>query len=205
MMLFGFAKRMHRLGVQAPRTRRLAPVLADLAGEASSLLDVGAGDGEVARSVAKLVGAGRVEGVDVLVQPNGHVPVTPYDGERLPFDAGAFDVVLVSDVLHHVASPEQVLAEALRVAARAVVIKDHFAFGAISRAMLLAMDLSANGFYDIGVRGNYLDPGAWHELYRSVGGRVEKLVWPLHVHALPLRMLTRSELQFAARIERATS
>ncbi|NUO54171.1 MAG: class I SAM-dependent methyltransferase [Polyangiaceae bacterium] len=204
-MLFGLAKRMHRLGVQAPRTRRLAPVLADLVGPASSLLDVGAGDGEVARSVAELVGAQRVEGVDVLVQPHGQVPTRSYDGEHLPFEDGAFDVVLLSDVLHHVVSAEGVLCEALRVATRAVVVKDHFAFGPVSRAMLLAMDLSANGFYDIGVLGNYLDPGAWHDLVRRVGGRVEKLVWPLHVHALPLRLVTRSELQFAARIERTPS
>jgi SAM-dependent methyltransferase len=204
-MLSGFAKRMHRLGVQAPRTRRLAPVLADLVGPARSLLDVGAGDGEVARSVAEVVGARQVEGVDVLVQPNGHVPTRSYDGERLPFEDGAFDVVLLSDVLHHAASPESVLVEALRVAAGAVVIKDHFAFGPVSRAMLLAMDLSANGFYDIGVRGTYLEPGAWHDLVRRASARVEKLVWPLHVHALPLRLLTRSELQFAARIVRAAS
>lgn len=204
-MLFGLAKRTHRALVQAPRTRRLAPVLADLVGPARALLDVGAGDGEVARSVGEIVGAQRVEGVDVLVQPHGQVPTTSYDGERLPFDDGAFDVVLLSDVLHHAASAERVLLEALRVASRAVVIKDHFAFGPVSRAVLLAMDLSANGFYDIGVAGNYLDPGAWHELVRRASGRVEKLVWPLHVHALPLRLVTRSELQFAARIERAAA
>jgi SAM-dependent methyltransferase len=203
-MSLAVAKRLHHVTFQAPRTERLAPALARLAQGGRRVLDVGSGTGELARRVGELLGAEHVEGVDVLVQPAPEVPVTRYDGARLPFATGAFDVVLLSDVLHHAREPHALFAEALRVAAHAVVVKDHFAFGPVSRAMLLAMDLGANGFYGIGVLGNYFDPTAWHEMVRGAGGAVRELVWPLHVHAAPMRWITRSELQFAARVERAS-
>lgn len=201
-MPVALAKRLHRLAVQAPRTERLGGVLASLVGHASSLLDVGCGSGELARFVASRAGAQRVEGVDILVQPAPHVPVARYDGRSLPYPDASFDVVLVSDVLHHAEAPETLLAEALRVAKQAVVVKDHFAFGPVSRRLLLAMDLAANGFYDIAVRGTYLDPPAWLRLFEDVGATIERLEWPLHVHAPVLRLIAPSELQFAARLRR---
>ncbi len=202
-MPLAIAKQIHRAFVQRPRTERLARALADLVGPAGSILDVGCGSGEVAARVAAITGARRVEGVDILVQPSAHVSVTAYDGTTLPYPGGAYDVVVLSDVLHHAESPARLLAEALRVASRAVVVKDHFAFGAASRRLLLAMDLAANGFYGIAVRGTYLDPAAWRALFHGAGARVDALSWPLVVHPAPLRLLAPSRLQFAARLERA--
>jgi SAM-dependent methyltransferase len=195
-------KRIHRRLVQAPRTSLLAGPLARLAGPASSLLDVGAGDGEVAEAVGTSCGTGRVEGVDVLRQPHARIPVTTYDGARLPFPDAAFEVVLLSDVIHHADDPALLLSEAARVAERAVVIKDHFAFGPASRALLLALDLFANGLYGIRVRGAYLSPAAWLRLAADAGLEIDALVWPLDVHHDPIRRITRSEVQFAARLVR---
>lgn len=200
-MPLSLAKRLHRIAVQAPRTERLGAALAELTRPAHSLLDVGCGSGEVAREIGARMGASLVEGVDVLVQPEPFIPVTRYDGATLPFPDASFDAVLLSDVLHHAESPRALLAEALRVARAAVVVKDHFAFGPVSRRLLLAMDLAANGFYDIAVRGAYLDPSEWQALFLESGARVARLEWPLHVHAPALRVLAPSRLQFAARLE----
>ena len=47
----------------------------------------------------------QVSGVDVLVRPDAHIAVTPFDGRRLPFGDRSRDTVLLCDVLHHTASP----------------------------------------------------------------------------------------------------
>jgi SAM-dependent methyltransferase len=194
---------IHRAAIQVPRTRALAPALAEVAGPAESLLDVGAGDGALGEAVARAIGASRVAGADILAQPGARLPVAIYEGDTLPFDAGAFEVVLLSDVLHHAASPTRLLDEAARVARRAVVVKEHFAFDAASRRLLLALDIAANRQYGIAVRGSYLSPADLVTLASGAELRVGALRWPLDVHAWPVRWLVPSALHFAARLEKA--
>jgi SAM-dependent methyltransferase len=194
---------LHHRAVQVPRASRVASALAGLAGEARSVLDVGAGDGVIARAVADQIGAERVMGVDVLMRPSSQVEVVPYDGRHLPFPDGAFEAVMLSDVLHHCEAPAEVLGECLRVASRVVVIKDHFRFGPVSKALLLAMDVVGNAEAGVLVRGTYFSPAEWVSLARAAGGRITGLVWPLRIHDAPFRLITQDQLQFAARIERA--
>ena len=193
----------HRRAVSQPRVERVAAALAAQIGRADSLLDIGAGDGIVGEAVGSRVGASRVEGVDVLVQPNAVIPVTAYDGEHLPFEDGAFDAVTLSDMLHHAEHPERVLREALRVAKHVVAIKDHFRFGHVTGAVLLAMDVVGNAASGVFVRGRYLAPSGWSVLVREADGRIAGLTWPLRIHDAPWRFVTGDRLQFAARIERA--
>ncbi|AUX22917.1 hypothetical protein SOCEGT47_034330 [Sorangium cellulosum] len=194
----------HRL-VHVPRVDRVARALAAQIGRATSLLDVGAGDGAVALEVARRVGAQRVAGVDVKVRPGAAIEILAHDGERLPFPDGAFEAVLLSDVLHHCARPGALLAEALRVASRAVALKDHFRFGPASEKILLWMDRVGNAAPGVEVRGTYFTPGELVELARGAGGRITGLEWPLRIHDLPFRLVTQDRLQFAARVERVAA
>lgn len=189
----------HRRFIQRPRTRRLASTLAELARPAQQLLDIGAGHGALGLEIANLLGAS-IRGVDVLVQPDAAIDVTAYDGRTLPFDDATFDVALLSDVLHHATDPLQLLREALRVSRQGVVVKDHFCFGPRSRLMLVGMDLVGNRPYGVHVTGRYFSPEAWLALCDAAHATTSALVWPLDVHAPLVRTITRSELQFAARL-----
>jgi SAM-dependent methyltransferase len=193
----------HHRAIHLPRVERVARALAAQIGRASSLLDIGCGDGTVAFSIAKKVGADRVAGVDIKIRPKTVIPVIPYDGEHLPFPDGAFEAVVLSDVLHHCPRPEVVLREALRVSARVVAIKDHFRFGEVSRAILLAMDMVGNAAPGVHVEGAYLRAGEWAALVHAVGARFTALTWPLQIHDYPFRIITQDRLQFAACIEPA--
>lgn len=51
------------------------------------------------------------------------------DGNRLPFQAGDFDLVCEFGVLHHVRHPQKVVAEMLRVADKGIFISDSNNFG----------------------------------------------------------------------------
>jgi ubiquinone/menaquinone biosynthesis C-methylase UbiE len=82
-----------------------------------SLLDVGCGDGGVARLLRKRVA--EVVAVDVQAfatwrdEPGLSFQVA--DAENLPFDDAAFELVHSKDSLHHMGKPERALAEYRRV------------------------------------------------------------------------------------------
>ncbi len=103
-------------------------------------------------------------------------------------------------MLHHCEDPRKVLAEALRVASRVVAVKDHFRFGPMSERLLLWMDRVGNAAPGVLVRGRYFSPADWIALVDDAGGDTTGLAWPLRIHDLPFRLVTRDELQFAARV-----
>jgi SAM-dependent methyltransferase len=191
----------HHRAIHVPRVRRVSAALARAIGRAGSLLDVGCGDGTVARAVAAEIGATRVAGVDVKVRPDVAIDVRAYDGQTLPFEDGAFEAVIVADVLHHCADPLAVLREALRVATRVVGVKDHFRFGPVSNGVLYAMDRVGNAAPGVHVTGTYFSPSEWIDVVHAAGGHVARLEWPLQIHDYPWRLVTGDELQFAAAVE----
>ncbi len=198
----------HHKAIHLPRVERVQLVLGALIAEgggADSLLDVGCGDGSIARAVARHVGASRVMGVDTSLRQRVAIEAQSYhQGEPLPFPDNSFDAVLLADVLHHAHDPHDLLAECLRVARHYVALKDHFAFGFWSERLLWAMDVIGNASAGVEVTGQYLRPEAWVELVNRCGGHIAALRWPLRIHDMPWRTITRSSLQFAARIEHAT-
>ncbi|MGV8040120.1 MAG: class I SAM-dependent methyltransferase [Thermoanaerobaculaceae bacterium] len=84
----------------------------------SRVLEIGAGDGFQAAWLA--VRGFRVAAVDVPPTPFAACaahPVVAYDGTRLPFATGSFDVVFSSNTLEHVTDLSGLLAEVARVLA----------------------------------------------------------------------------------------
>jgi ubiquinone/menaquinone biosynthesis C-methylase UbiE len=81
------------------------------------LLDVGCGNGGVSRLLRERVA--EVHAVDVEMSPEwSDQPGLSFrvaDGERLPFDDAAFDLVHSKDSLHHMDHPARALAEYRRV------------------------------------------------------------------------------------------
>jgi SAM-dependent methyltransferase len=107
----------------------LSAAHADAAGLAAGdrALDVGCGPGGLLAELARRLGAAQVAGVDptetFLATARAAVPgadVRPGSAERLPFDAGAFDVVLSQLVVNFMDDAGAGVAEMRRVARRAV-------------------------------------------------------------------------------------
>ena len=90
-----------------------------------SVLEIGAGDGSILSRLSE-VGFGRelyaveisASGVDVIQKRNipQLVECRLFDGYQLPYEAGRFDLAILSHVIEHVDHPRQVLYEAARVA-----------------------------------------------------------------------------------------
>lgn len=151
-----------RANVLANSIRRLIPL-------GARVLDVGCGDG----LISKLIVSGRpdleIEGVDVLLRPTSHIPVRQYDGEHLPYSDNSFDVVTFTDVLHHTDDPSSIIAEANRVAGRALIIKDHTRNGLLAGPTLHFMDWVGNARHGVAIPANYWPRQKWHDEFARLG------------------------------------
>ena len=190
----------HHRTSRGPQGERVVRSLSAHLGQVESLLDIGCGDGVNLTRLAAAAHAKRSVGVDVVVRSKATIDVVPYDGLTLPFPDCSFEGVSIVDVLHHCTDSRRVLAEALRVASRVVVIKDHFSFGPLTHRMLYLMDIVGNAKDGIASPGNYLEPDEWVDVIARAGGRVVALDWPLKTHDMPWRLVGWPQLQFTAKI-----
>ncbi|MEL7239180.1 MAG: class I SAM-dependent methyltransferase, partial [Planctomycetota bacterium] len=92
-----------------------------LPGDATSLLDLGCGEGFVGDAL-------RARGYDVTLADaadfhRSPLPFVLYDGRALPFADRTFDAAYLYFVLHHTEDARAVLDEALRVARRVIVVE----------------------------------------------------------------------------------
>ncbi len=124
------------LGGTRALLRRLPDLVGDPAAETLHLLDVGTGSGDLPLAIgARAPGRLRFTAVDAHAQSlaiarrrtlAADVDICRADGCALPFAAHAFDIVVLSLVLHHLEGEEPVcaLAEAARVARAGVIVAE---------------------------------------------------------------------------------
>ena len=175
----------HGRFVMTRRVRILSDHLRTRIPQGSSVLDVGSGDGTIAKTIADTRPDIRIEGVDVLVRPTTAIPTTEYDGLHLPFANSSFDVVMLVDVLHHTPDPGAVLREVARVARRRVVIKDHLTDRWGSVPTLRLMDWVGNAHHGVALPYNYQSRAQWLELVVRAGLRVEEWRQDLGLYPWP--------------------
>ena len=143
--------------------------------DAQSVLDTGCGTGRGMRFLREELPSLDVRGNDpseelLAIAARDHgIPGDTLDccpSEDLPYEDASFDAVVAVGVLHHVAKPERVVAEMLRVAASAVFISDCNIYGQGSRGARSVKRLLAHA--------HLLQPLNWvrrggHDWYSSPG------------------------------------
>ena len=162
------------------------PALGPLQG--LSLLDVGCGTGTTDQVLAPRVR--RLHGVDVseemLVEAQQNVPGAQfswYDGETLPFDDGAFDVVVAMCVLHHVPPSERrtVVSEMVRVSRRAgvVAVFEHNPYNPLTRHAVNTCELDRDAVLlppretiELLHESADIEPEYRHYLFSPLGGAI---------------------------------
>jgi SAM-dependent methyltransferase len=192
--------RLHEGLVMGRRVRKLAQLLARLLPHGASVLDVGAGSGQIARALLERRPDLRVEGIDVLLRPHSAVPVRPFDGLRIPEADRSWDVCLFVDVLHHCEWPEALLAEAKRVARDCVLVKDHLAASALDHWLLRFMDWFGNRGHGVLLPFHYLDRRSWEAMFGRLGLAVEHFQTRLGLYPWPFRWIFDRQLHFIARL-----
>jgi SAM-dependent methyltransferase len=194
--------RVHTSWVHERRVKVLATRFADLfPPETRRVLDVGCGDGRLAREIKLLRTELDIQGLDVFARPGAAIPVTVFDGRRLPFEKGSFDVVMFSDVLHHTEDPGELVREAARVARVGLAIKDHLEQGLLAHATLSLMDLIGNAAHGVALPYNYWRLDQWESAFRDIG--LKPVIWQtkLGLYPVPANMLFERSLHFIALLQ----
>lgn len=196
-------ERLHERYVKSRRVAALAASIAPLVPENATVLDVGCGDGLLAEAVVRRRPDVRVQGIDVMARPEARIPVTVFDGVKLPFGEAAFDVVLFADVLHHTPHAEALLQDARRVARTAVIIKDHCADGVLAWQTLRFMDYVGNARFAVALPHLYLRWEEWERMFERLGMVVSHIRRRLGLYPPPLSWIFDRSLHFVAVVVRA--
>ncbi len=195
------AERIHGAYVHDRRTRVLCGHLSDVIPEGFRVLDVGCGDGLLARLIVGRRPDLALEGIDVLVREGTHVPVTAFDGHAIPHPDASFDAVQFVDVLHHTDDPEELLREAVRVARRAVVIKDHTLEGLLAGPTLRTMDRVGNARHDVAMPHTYWRRERWLATFDALGLTIGTWRSKLGLYPWPASWIFGRRLHFVARLD----
>lgn len=96
-----------------------------------SVLDVGCGEGVLTEQMADRLNGGRIVGVDLddpklqaewQARQRPNLSYMPVPAERMPFEAGEFEMATALEVLEHVEDPEHVLGEMARIASSRLLV-----------------------------------------------------------------------------------
>ncbi|MFL6796087.1 MAG: class I SAM-dependent methyltransferase [Xanthobacteraceae bacterium] len=189
---------LHKTVIFERRARVLAERIGSLLPPHASVLDVGTGNGQIARRWAAMRSDISVAGIDVLVRGNTEIPVRAFDGYTIPYADKSVDAVTFVDVLHHSSNPQQLLSEAARVARHAVVIKDHLAESSLDHAVLRVMDWVGNAPHGVVLPYNYLPRARWRELFQKANLSSRSFSTNVPLYPAPLNLLFGRHLHFIA-------
>jgi SAM-dependent methyltransferase len=192
------ADTIHERYLRGRRARVLSESIAGLIPRDARVLDVGSGDGEIAHRINLLRPDVTVEGIDVLVRPRTAIPVTEFDGDTFPFEAGTFDTITIVDVLHHTHNPVRILHEARRIARTSVVVKDHVLCGTGAGPTLRFMDRVGNERHGVVSPYNYLTYAEWESAFDEADLSLKSWEDDLGIYAWPATLLFDRKLHFTA-------
>lgn len=137
------------------------------------VLDVGCGFGHLGRALMdSRSDTVQVEGAESVTRGSELIPVTAFDGRRMPWPDHTFDAVIVADVLHHDHDPERLLRECARVSRRLVIVKDHLRGGLLGQQRISLIDWAANAGYNVPVLYKYNNLREWRNLVGKVAAHV---------------------------------
>ena len=167
------------------------------------VLDVGCGFGHLGRALMDaLPGAVHVEGAESVTRGSELIPVTAFDGIRMPWPDHTFDAVILADVLHHDHDPERLLRECVRVSRHLVIVKDHLRDGFLAQQRISLLDWAANAGYQVPVLYKYNNLKEWHGLVGKVSRRMVEERTSIDIYPALFNGLLGKGLHYFAVFER---
>lgn len=140
----------------------------------ATLLDLGSGTGLLARRLAERAGV-RPTMTDVVEYGN-RVRDLPFirmdDPVTIPAERGAYDVVMMLFVLHHMADlddQERLVREAARVARHRLILIEDTPTSRVDRAFNVVWDKILNLRHGVPTPFTFRSAGEWEEVFRRAG------------------------------------
>lgn len=170
-----------------------------------SVLDLGCGSGLLAKEIMRQRSDIKISGIDIKPCENSAIPVSLYDGIRIPFEDGTWDVAMAIDALHHCDEPLRTLEELCRVSNRFVVIKDHVSDSWFDSQTLKLMDWAGNRGYGTALPYNYLSSSEWSDAFASLNLKKSRFTSELGIYPVWSRWVLDRQLHFLAVLEKTPS
>ncbi len=189
------------------RIRALSQLMSPWLPANASVLDVGCGSGALGvRLQADHPQRNLdVRGLEKMPREGAQIPVIGYDGSRFPFDDATVDVVILADVLHHEASPMDLLREAARVSRRYVLVKDHQVNGPLDHVRVSLLDYAANVGYGVPCLFRYPSIAMWRTVVAAIDGfKVADWVERMVLYPQPFQFMFGGRLHIFFALEAQT-
>jgi len=156
------------------------PILSPYIERGSSIADIGAGDGSLARLISDKLDCKSVA-LEVGPAQNGNDDVTTFNGRDIPLADGSVDVSMSLSVIHHAEDPERLLREIRRVTGkRFLLVEDHYE-SLVDRVMTRAIHVYLEKIVSMPFnRTGFSNVAGWRERLNEAGFRV--------VEVRPLRL-----------------
>lgn len=169
------------------------------------ILDVGCGDMGIAEILMQQLPGVEMTCIDTYApseQDTGSLKWQKYrqfDGNRLPFPNGYFDIAICVDVLHHAGLPgaEMLLRDMIRTS-HFVVVKDHFEASLVSRTLLQLADFYGNWGYGVNIPRRYFRKETWNSAVTKSGLRELRRIDRVQVHGKFLSLILPARLHFVS-------
>lgn len=168
------------------RAEGFVSIIKDFVPSDARVLDVGGGWGFYVEPLERFRDC-EVTVLDVVEPGFRKAPVVTYDGNRMPFPDGSFDVSLLVTMLHHVPDPEKVLAEAKRVTRGAVIVVEDLYRTSLGRWWTILRDVLYN-FEFIGHPCQFRKKEEWFRCFERMGFRL-KFETEIYTSLLGMRIL----------------
>lgn len=187
------------------RVRVLVDGIGAMLPAGAQMLDVGTGDGQIAKMIGERQDGTVVQGIDIMERETIHIPVTLFDGTTIPMDDNSVDVVTFVDVLHHTDDPQILISEASRVARKFVIIKDHLSENKFDHLTLRAMDWVGNAPHGVVLPYNYASRRDWDQWFARAGLATDRFVTDVPLYPAPISWVFGRKLHFIARLTPTTA
>ena len=111
-----------------------------------------------------------------------------------------YDFAIVSDVLHHIGVERkddlvQILKN-LKLKSKYILIKDHFEFNIVSRAILIFMDFIGNYHNNVNIPKKYFREDQFSELIKASNLKIKKKITNKEYYGKKFLFFNNSKLQF---------
>lgn len=178
---------LHTKLISSRRIEILASHLVGLLPSSGKILDIGSGDGLLAKRIMQKNPKLDIQGIEIVKRSVGHINITNYDGIFIPFPDNSFDATMLVDVLHHTKEITHLLEEAGRVA-KNIIIKDHNANTWLSNLLLICLDWIGNKSYNVPLPYNFLSAREWEKIINDL--RLKKLreIRHLNIYSFPFNV-----------------
>jgi SAM-dependent methyltransferase len=205
---FSILGRVHRRAVFGRRVRVLAELLAGRIPAGAAVLDIGCGDGSIAKLVTSYNPSVTVQGIEFAPRGDCRIECQAFDGSSIPYPARSFDVCMFVDVLHHVSDSqgiEKLLAEACRVSRRYVLIKDHLCENRFDFMTLQFMDWVGNRPHGVILPYNYQSRGDWEKHFLETRLKVKEWQTKIPLYPFPFSTVFGRQLHYIGLLEKSGS